>query len=94
MTKFCPECGAENEDVAVFCSKCGQDLKDIDQRMKSDKHTKNKADFLRFFNNFGTKQLIGLILIILGIYFVIKMAGGIIWVILIIIGAYLLLNRD
>ena len=43
---------------------------------------------------FGTKQLIGLILVILGVYFVIRMAGGIFWVILIIIGAYLLLKDN
>ena len=44
--------------------------------------------------NFGAKQLIGLILVILGIFFVIKMAGGIFWIILIIIGAYLLLKQN
>ena len=43
---------------------------------------------------FGTKQFIGLILVILGVYFVIRMAGGIFWVILIIIGAYLLLKDN
>ena len=50
MTKYCPECGAENEDVAVFCAKCGHDLKDVDQRMKSDKHAKNKTNFLVHIN--------------------------------------------
>ena len=40
MTKFCPECGEENEDVALFCAKCGHDLKDVDQRMKSGNHAK------------------------------------------------------
>ena len=44
--------------------------------------------------NFGAKQLIGLILAIVGIYFVIKMAGGIFWIILVIIGAYLLIKQD
>ncbi len=26
MTKYCPKCGAPNEDDALFCSKCGNQL--------------------------------------------------------------------
>ena len=63
MTKFCPECGAENEDIAVFCAKCGHNLKDIDKRMKSDKHAKNKADFL----NLKTLAALVIIVAIIGI---------------------------
>ena len=44
--------------------------------------------------NFGAKQLIGLILVIFGIYSLIQMGGGIFWVILIIIGVYLLLKDN
>lgn len=32
MTKFCPKCGEENEDVAKFCGKCGYDFRDVDHR--------------------------------------------------------------
>ena len=37
MTKFCPKCGEENEDVAQFCGNCGHDFKDVDKRMKESK---------------------------------------------------------
>lgn len=63
MTKYCPECGAENEDIAVFCAKCGHDLKDVDQRMKSDKHAKAKTNFL----NLKTLAAIAIIVAIVGI---------------------------
>ena len=63
MTKFCPECGEENEDAAVFCRNCGHDLKDIDQRMKSDKHAKNKVGFL----NLKTLAALVIIVAIVGI---------------------------
>ena len=48
MTKFCPECGEENEDVALFCAKCGHDLKDVDQRMKSGNHAKTSRNAPNF----------------------------------------------
>lgn len=37
MTKFCPKCGEENEDVAKFCGKCGYDFKDVDHRKDESK---------------------------------------------------------
>lgn len=58
MTKFCPECGEENEDIAVFCRKCGHDLKDVDQRMKSDKRAKISNI------NFKFKTLVALVIIV------------------------------
>lgn len=63
MTKFCPNCGEENEDAAVFCRSCGHDLKDVDQRMKSEKHAKNKGDFL----NLKTLAALVIIVAIVGI---------------------------
>ncbi len=58
MTKFCPECGEENEDVALFCAKCGHDLKDVDKRIKTDKRAKNSSKTLNL------KSLAGIILIL------------------------------
>lgn len=58
MTKFCPKCGEENEDVAQFCGNCGHDFKDVDKRMKE---SKGKDSSL---NLPGTKILLGIIAII------------------------------
>lgn len=63
MTKFCPECGEENEDVALFCAKCGHDLKDVDQRKKNDKHAKTSKNAL----NFKTLAALVVIVAIVGI---------------------------
>lgn len=63
MTKFCPNCGEENEDAAVFCRSCGHDLKDVDQRMKSEKHARNKVGFL----NLKTLAALVIIVAIVGI---------------------------
>ena len=38
----------KNEDAAVFCRSCGHDLKDVDQRIKSDKHAKTSRNTLNF----------------------------------------------
>ena len=44
--------------------------------------------------NFGVKELIGLILLIVGIIFIIRMGFGILWIILAIVGAFLLLKDN
>ena len=43
--------------------------------------------------NFGVKELIGLILLIVGIIFIIRMGFGILWIILAILGAFIIPNR-
>ena len=63
MTKFCPNCGEENEDAAVFCRSCGHDLKDVDQRIRTDKHAKTSSNAL----NFKTLAALVVIVAIVGI---------------------------
>lgn len=48
MVKYCRECGAKNEDDAVFCRKCGIQLMKI-QKVESDKSEENtpKENFLQ-----------------------------------------------
>ena len=58
MTKFCPNCGEENEDAAVFCRSCGHDLKDVDQRIRTDKRAKTSSNALNF------KSLAALVVIV------------------------------
>lgn len=58
MTKFCPKCGDENEDVAQFCGNCGHDFKDVDKRMKESKRKDSSLNLP------GTKILLGIIAII------------------------------
>lgn len=43
--------------------------------------------------NFGIQQLIGLILAIVGILFIIRMGLGILWIILVVVGAFLILKQ-
>ena len=64
MTKFCPNCGEENEDVAIFCKSCGHDLSDLTERMKdSDRKvpSKNKESANKSLN---IKIIAAIILII------------------------------
>ncbi len=45
---FCPKCGKENPEEAVFCSQCGQNLKATDKVVyratRSEKNEKNEKD--------------------------------------------------
>lgn len=43
--------------------------------------------------NFGVQQLIGLILVIIGIFYIIRMGFGLLWIILLIVGAFLILKQ-
>ena len=42
---------------------------------------------------FGIQQLIGLILAIIGLFFIIRMGLGILWIILLIMGAFLIFKQ-
>ncbi len=53
MTKFCPKCGEENEDVAKFCGKCGYDFRDVDYRKNE---SKSKLS--------GNKLFLGIIILV------------------------------
>lgn len=44
--------------------------------------------------NFGVQQLIGLILAIIGLVYIFRMGLGILWIILLIVGAFLLLKDN
>ncbi|HEC93650.1 MAG TPA: zinc ribbon domain-containing protein [Candidatus Atribacteria bacterium] len=35
--KICPECGTENEENAIFCKNCGEDIKEIEPKEKTKK---------------------------------------------------------
>lgn len=70
MTKFCPKCGEENEDVAQFCSNCGHDFKDVNQRMKESKRENSS------FPLSGTKILLCIVLLIVLIIAAFLFTGG------------------
>lgn len=53
MTKFCPKCGEENEDVAKFCGKCGYGFRDVDYRKNE---SKSKLS--------GNKLFLGIIILV------------------------------
>ncbi|ADC47503.1 hypothetical protein mru_1653 [Methanobrevibacter ruminantium M1] len=70
LTKFCPKCGEENEDVAQFCSNYGHDFKDVNQRMKESKRENSS------FPLSGTKILLCIVLLIVLIIAAFLFTGG------------------
>ena len=51
---YCHKCGAQNEDHAVFCNKCGTDLsqwsaQDMDKETRSWEIWKRPGDIIEFF---------------------------------------------
>lgn len=65
MTKFCPRCGKENVDDAVFCEDCGHNMKETDNRIRSYRN----SQLLNGFLNFKTLAAIVVIIAIAGVLF-------------------------
>ena len=54
MSKFCPECGAENADDYRYCMACGKTIPDIDSEVEEQKEkiALNKKDKTNRFETF------------------------------------------
>ncbi len=64
---YCPKCGAENEDEAVFCAKCGAPLDDSTESRENDYERRATSAFYRTPTSAIPGLVIGAIIIFIGI---------------------------